>query len=143
MECGSEHSDHAALRTITPPSSAQTHLPPPPAAPPSGAGTSAATGCGRPPPRRWGTGPWRRPDRRPFVVVRHDRASGAARAEVLAGVEARRRYAGEGTRTAVGRRRALRLRGILDNDHAVLVGDRVDRLEVGGLAVQVHGHDRL
>src|SRR5262249_20003026 len=76
------------------------------------------------------------------VVGRHQPAFAGA-AEILARVEAE---AGEAAARAHAAAAAVagadRLRGVLEQRHAQLAGQREQRVEVGGLPVQVHRQDR-
>ena len=75
-------------------------------------------------------------------VVGDDRAGIAQRAEVLGRIE--RQGASDphrADRTAVAARQVC-LRAVLDHRQAVALGDLQDRRHVGGLPVEMDGHDR-
>ena len=83
------------------------------------------------------------PPRQLGIAGRH-RAAVAKRAEVFPGVKTKtRRHAERAARAAVAERRAVRLRGVLDEGEAVFARKRAKRVHVRRLAVEVDGHDGL
>ena len=82
-------------------------------------------------------------DLRELVVVGEDRAAVAVAAERLGGKEARAGRVGQRPDLAVAIGRAEGLRGVVDHEQLLRVGDRGDRGVVGGLAEQIDRDDRL
>ena len=75
------------------------------------------------------------------TVVGHDDPGVAVRAEVLRWVEAEGRRVAERAGAPPADARAVRLRGVFDDDEIVPRRDRQHRLDVGRLSVQVDRHD--
>ncbi len=78
-----------------------------------------------------------------FRVAGGHHAALAARAEVLARIEAEAAEVAEAAAAAALVLGAVGLRGVLDDDQAALPRDGEDRVHVGRLAVEVHRDDRL
>ena len=75
-------------------------------------------------------------------LARHDHATFAVRAEVLAGIEAEAAHVAEASCTLALVLGTMCLRGILDHDQSMASGDCQDRVHLRHEAVQMDRHDR-
>ena len=76
-------------------------------------------------------------------IIGRDHAAVAEGAEVLRREKAEAAEVSDGAGAAPLVLRADRLRAVLDHVQVVPLGDRHNRIHVGHLSVQVHGHDHL
>ena len=81
------------------------------------------------------------PRRQRRVAGRHDAAI-AQGTEVFRRIQAERADRAQRPQFAAAQGRAMRLAAILDHRDAVTRADRQDRVQVGGLTVEMHGDDR-
>ena len=80
--------------------------------------------------------------RRHRRVLHHHRAAVAEGAQVLGGIKGQGADAGERAHAPALVGGPDGLAGVLDHRHAPLAAQRQQRVEVGGMSIQVHGEDR-